>query len=94
MPAALAVTAGGHWARVPAVRAGRAVRDHLAGTVAQPGAGAGQVLVRGPDGIHFCPVDTPPMRPCPTWSVGAKRYGVAMAASLTREAARPRPRDA
>ncbi|EFC80750.1 hypothetical protein [Parafrankia sp. EUN1f] len=44
----------------------------------------GQVPVRSPDGVHFCPIIMPPMTPCPTRSFGAERFGRALA-----EAARP-----
>lgn len=39
----------------------------------------GQVPVRSPDGVHFCPVTQPPMTACPVRSFGAERYGRAMA---------------
>ncbi|OAA20983.1 hypothetical protein UG55_106620 [Frankia sp. EI5c] len=44
----------------------------------------GQVQVRSPDGVHFCPIAQPAMTPCPTRSFGAERFGRALA-----EAARP-----
>jgi hypothetical protein len=37
----------------------------------------GQVVVRSPDGDHFCPVKSGPI--CPVWSSGAFRFGAAMA---------------
>ena len=71
------------------VAAGRAVTDP-AGRFATrlpcgPGdpcpPGAGQVTVRSPDGVHFCPIEQPPMTRCPVPSAGAARYAHAMAAA-------------
>jgi hypothetical protein len=43
----------------------------------------GYVVLRSPDGIHFCPSPgTNPSMPCPEWSSGAYRYGTAVAASI------------
>jgi hypothetical protein len=42
---------------------------------------AGQVTVRSPDGVHFCPLQMPPVTPCPVPSAGADRYGRSMAAA-------------
>ncbi|MEX5709027.1 hypothetical protein AB1484_12130 [Parafrankia sp. FMc6] len=118
VPAALAVTAGGHWARYlpcargepcesrrpglpagpagpPAPGSGAAVATDATGGRTEAAkvargatatAGPGWVMVRGPDGVHFCPVDTAPMQPCPVRSAGAERYGAAMAAPFTRRA--------
>ena len=36
----------------------------------------GTTVVRG-DGVHFCPIVG--MHPCPVWSSGAMRYGLAIA---------------
>jgi hypothetical protein len=46
---------------------------------------AGNVAVRSPDGVHFCPVAEPPMTPCPVPSPGAERYGTAMALAAVKE---------
>lgn len=43
----------------------------------EPNCHAGQVVVRAPDGDHFCPVKSGPE--CPVWNGGAFRFGVAMA---------------
>ena len=48
---------------------------------AEPACRAGQVLVRSPDGFHFCPVESDWV--CPVWSGGAYRFGVAMAEAAT-----------
>ncbi len=71
------------------VPAGRAVTVTPAGRFAQtvpcgPGdvcPAGGQVTVRSPDGVHFCPVEQPPMTRCPVPSAGAARYAHAMAAA-------------
>ncbi|MBL7495781.1 hypothetical protein I6A81_05790 [Frankia sp. CN7] len=64
----LVVTARGRWAaRLPC----------RPGEPCQPD---GQVRVRGPDRVHFCPVPTPAMTECPVYNAGAERYGAAMAA--------------
>ncbi len=39
----------------------------------------GTVTVRSPDGVHFCPVDQPPMARCPVYAAGAERFGRAIA---------------
>ncbi|MBL7493654.1 hypothetical protein I6A60_25915 [Frankia sp. AgB1.9] len=70
------------------VPAGRAVTDP-AGRYAQTvpcGLGdvcpaGGQVTVRSPDGVHFCPIELAPMTRCPVPSAGATRYAHAMAAA-------------
>jgi hypothetical protein len=44
----------------------------------------GYVVVRSPDGVHFCPApESNPSKPCPVWSSGAYRYGAAIAASIS-----------
>jgi hypothetical protein len=70
------------------VPAGRAVTDAAGryaqtvpcgfGEVCPPG---GQVTVRSPDGVHFCPIEQAPMNRCPVPSAGAARYAHAMAAA-------------
>jgi hypothetical protein len=43
----------------------------------------GYVVVRSPDGIHFCPAaGSNPSMACPVWSSGAYRYGSAIAGSI------------
>jgi hypothetical protein len=70
------------------VPAGRSVTD-TAGRFARtlpcgPGEACppgGQVAVRSPDGVHFCPIEQAPMMRCPVPSAGATRYARAMAAA-------------
>ncbi|MBL7496696.1 hypothetical protein [Frankia nepalensis] len=65
--AGLAVTDAGRWAeRLPCRLGERCGPD-------------GTVVVRGPDGTHFCPVAVPAMTACPVDSPGATRYGQALA---------------
>jgi hypothetical protein len=74
------------------VDAGRAVLDDGRWTATLPclvdesaadGCVAGRIVVRAPDGAHFCPGAGPAVRgvtgPCPRWSSGAARFGRAMA---------------
>jgi hypothetical protein len=55
----------------------------LADENAADGCVSGRIVVRAPDGAHFCPGAGPAVRgvtgPCPRWSSGAVRYGRAMA---------------
>jgi hypothetical protein len=68
------------------LQAGRAVTDS-AGRFAwslpcEPGeqCGAdGRVVLRSPDGVHFCPVEEQLTRGCEVYSAGARRYGAALA---------------
>jgi hypothetical protein len=50
------------------------------------GCSGGRIVVRAPDGAHFCPGAGPAIRgvtgSCPRWSSGAVRYGRAMAAPV------------
>jgi len=39
----------------------------------------GRIVVRAPDGVHFCPIATTGAAPCPVYSSGARRFGTAMA---------------
>jgi hypothetical protein len=39
----------------------------------------GQIIVRAPDGIHFCPALSGGTTPCPVYSSGAHRFAAAMA---------------
>jgi hypothetical protein len=39
----------------------------------------GRVVVRAPDGVHFCPHPTQPAGVCAVYSSGARRYGLAVA---------------
>ncbi|MBX6390173.1 MAG: hypothetical protein IRZ08_14465 [Frankia sp.] len=66
------------------VPAGQAVTDHgrfaerlpcAPGEQCEPD---GTVIVRSPDGVHFCPQQLPPIARCPVPSPGAERYGRAM----------------
>jgi hypothetical protein len=67
------------------VDAGQVVTDHgrwvarLPCHRGEPCAPDGTVTVRSPDGVHFCPVNHPPMTRCPVYSAGGERFGVAMA---------------
>jgi hypothetical protein len=80
------VAAGNDRARV--IESGRVVTDHGRWATAlpcrrgEPCARGGTVTVRSPDGVHFCPVDLPPMSRCPVYAAGAERYGSAMARSV------------
>jgi hypothetical protein len=48
----------------------------------EPGCSNGVVVVRAPDGVHFCPAGPPSVTgSCPVWSGGAFRFGAAMAAA-------------
>jgi hypothetical protein len=47
--------------------------------------GDGRVQVRSADGTHFCPIDTGGFSPCPVWSSGAHRFGVAIAEAVRDE---------
>ena len=38
---------------------------------------AGQIIVRSPDGTHFCPTEMVFPNPCPVYSSGEKRWGAA-----------------
>lgn len=42
----------------------------------------GQIAVRAPDGVHFCPTGTGDDPDCPVWSSGAYRFASAMAAPV------------
>ncbi|WP_243407713.1 hypothetical protein, partial [Frankia canadensis] len=74
------------WPRTRVAPAGRAVTTAtghftpmlpcVAGETCGPG---GQVTVRSPDGVHFCPKVEPPMVACPVVAAGAVRYGTAIA---------------
>jgi hypothetical protein len=82
------------------VDAGRAVLAANGGWTATlpclPGEGAaqgcsdGRIVVRAPDGAHFCPGAGPAVHgvttTCPRWSSGAVRFGRAMAAPLVADA--------
>jgi hypothetical protein len=76
------------------VPAGTAVTDHRAWTARLPCLPNetcdpdGTVVVRSPDGVHFCPVQIPPLTHCPVYSPGAFRYGTAMANAVAEEYAR------
>ncbi len=52
----------------------------------EPGCSNGSVVVRAPDGIHFCPEPEPAFGQvapvCPVWSGGAFRFGAAMAEAV------------
>jgi hypothetical protein len=54
-----------------------------------PATGEPANRVRGPDGVHFCPVHVEPTEGadagCPVWSSGAWRFGLAMAEPLVRD---------
>ena len=39
----------------------------------------GQIIVRAPDGIHFCPTVSGGTQPCPVYSSGAHRFAGGMA---------------
>ncbi|MEX2267978.1 MAG: hypothetical protein WEA75_04760 [Acidimicrobiia bacterium] len=39
----------------------------------------GSIPVRAPDDRHFCPVADPEVYPCPVYSSGGVRFGVALA---------------
>jgi hypothetical protein len=77
------------------VDAGQSVLDHgrwtetlpcLTGEHAADGCVDGRIVVRAPDGAHFCPNAGPAVRgivgPCPRWSSGAVRFGRAMADAI------------
>ncbi|OHV63249.1 hypothetical protein BCD48_38405 [Pseudofrankia sp. BMG5.36] len=67
------------------IRAGQSISDHGRFTTTLPCAPEdscgpdGRVVVRAPDGIHFCPRPTEPAGVCPVYSGGARRYGLAVA---------------
>lgn len=42
----------------------------------------GQILVRAPDGIHFCPTQSGGTEKCPVYSSGAHRFATAIAAAV------------
>jgi hypothetical protein len=42
----------------------------------------GEIQVRAPDGVHFCPEVTGEDPTCPVWSSGAYRFGSALAAPV------------
>jgi hypothetical protein len=80
------------------VDAGQAVLDHGHYTDTLPclpfeGAGqgclGGRIVVRAPDGAHFCPGGAAAFmgvtNPCKVWSSGAWRFGTAMAAPVIRD---------
>jgi lysophospholipase L1-like esterase len=46
------------------------------------GCEGGRIVVRAPDGVHFCPTVTGEDPHCPVWSSGAYRFGSAMAAPV------------
>ncbi len=46
------------------------------------GCQGGQIVVRSPDRVHFCPVGG---APCPVYSSGGWRFGTAMAAPVRRD---------
>jgi lysophospholipase L1-like esterase len=46
------------------------------------GCEGGRIVVRAPDGVHFCPTGTGDDPDCPVWSSGAYRFGSAMAAPV------------
>jgi hypothetical protein len=48
------------------------------GETAAEGCDGGRIVVRSPDGIHFCPVVTDDLA-CPDYSSGAERFGAEMA---------------
>jgi hypothetical protein len=56
---------------------------------AAQGCTGGRIVVRAPDGTHFCPGAGPAVRgvtsTCPRWSSGAQRFGVAMAAPVATD---------
>jgi hypothetical protein len=45
----------------------------------------GRIVVRAPDGNHFCPIATDGKEPCPMYSSGAVRFGEAMAGPVRAE---------
>jgi hypothetical protein len=45
----------------------------------------GRIVVRAPDGTHFCPNATGGTAPCPVYSSGASRFGAAMAEPVRAE---------
>lgn len=51
------------------------------------GCDGGSIVVRAPDGVHFCPTGRGDDRECPVWSSGAYRFGSAMAAPVLQELA-------
>jgi lysophospholipase L1-like esterase len=51
------------------------------------GCDQGEIVVRAPDGVHFCPTGTGDEPDCPVWSSGAYRFGSAMAAPVLDELA-------
>jgi hypothetical protein len=57
---------------------------------AAQGCTGGRIVVRAPDGAHFCPGAGPALRgvtaTCPRWSSGAIRFGAAMAAPVAADA--------
>lgn len=67
--AGLAVTAAGRWTDRLPCRAGELCRPD------------GTVVVRGPDGVHFCPIALPAATACPVFAAGAVRYGTSLAAA-------------
>jgi len=82
------------WSRTEFVDAGAAVEDNgrftdtlpclswepCTGPVAVNGTRLN--VVRAPDGVHFCPVTVSGTTPCPVYSSGAVRFGLAMAAPV------------
>jgi hypothetical protein len=58
----------------------------LPGEGTDAGCFGGRIVVRAPDGAHFCPNVGPAVRgvvgPCPRWSSGAVRFGRAMADAI------------
>ncbi|OHV28459.1 hypothetical protein BCD49_38040 [Pseudofrankia sp. EUN1h] len=67
------------------IHAGLAVSDHGRFTTTlpcDPGESCGpdgRVVVRAPDGVHFCPRPVLPAGVCAEYSSGARRYGLAIA---------------
>jgi hypothetical protein len=49
------------------------------------GCNGGQIAVRSPDGLHFCPSSTGGTEPCPAYASGARRFADAMAAPVIDE---------
>jgi hypothetical protein len=55
------------------------------GETAAMGCQAGRIVVRSPDGTHFCPTMTGGTSPCPVYSSGAWRFADAMATPVRAE---------
>ena len=51
----------------------------------------GRIVVRAPDGVHFCPHPTEPAGLCAVYSSGARRFGYAVASGDLRLTTAPVP---